>query len=723
MGNKGSILKVGASCLTLVTVIDCGASWAQTAPAASDVDAGPQGQLQEVTVTATKVATDLQKTPVTVQTVGGQELSSSPVSNLQAALDNIPSVKIDSQNGLNSEVIARGVGPGVLGGSPGVALLTDGYYTSSQLTSVAGYYDISRIEVQLGPQGTLYGKNAEGGVVNIITNDPTMTYGSSLTVGFGNYDLHNVQGAVNVPLSDSLALRIAGTYNSQNGYLSNGQDDNGSYAVRAKLLYMYNDDISAVFAFEYTDINDDGGITGVPAFVTASSQQAFSVPYPSGQVYQDSGYRTSIDFKANVGFADLTVLPVYVHTNPVKQTLNDYVYQIIPGIGAVSSGGIGGVNYGLGDGTNEESVEVRLASHRSSWLQWIVGAYEYHSTGGTPGDSYSTLEPSTFTVTPGAASAITAATSDSQAYFGQATVPVTDKLHLIGGLRYSKDKAFTYNNGATGAPEDASGGWDHVDYKLGATYQLDADSMLYLTYATGYRPGGFSPGAPYTPYPNETLSSFELGTRNEFLDHTLRVNADVFYYSYNHYQLVVLTPCGQEGESVCSIPGVPVNPLISAPKAQIEGAELAVQYLPTPADHISVSMALNDSKIKSNVVVGGIDDLGQRLPLAPVFADNMSYSHDFKMRLGVLTPGITVDYESKHTLVFPPSPVLIPDDMQMATWRVDAFLNLQPPNANWYVNLWGKNLTNEVIKTSSTDGSTITLAAPRTYGVTVSAKF
>lgn len=688
------------------------------APAAPAADAGDGATLEEVVVTAEKVSSSLQKTSVAIATVSGEDIAQQGVTQLDDALRNMVGVVV-TQGPTGLDPVIRGVGPSVpanLGGPAGVSTYYDGVFTSANLFSRLGYYDLARVEVIRGPQGTLYGTNAEGGVVSTVSNNPTQEFEGSASLGVGNYSLVNMTGMLNLPLSSSLALRIAGGSVDRNGFLANGQDDNRALGLRAKLLYKPGEVFSLLLGVESAKVSGEGPGT-VAAFAKApSASDAYdnactttcaAGQFPSNQIYKRNGYKVWAEATGDVGIGQLTAIPAY-------QWLGNPQQLQYTGLTHADSDGTGGLI--------QRSVEVRLASKSSSRVKWQVG-YLWYGTGQVAPDGGNIATAITGNLITDATGAVPGSVNlgvqKNTHYFAQATVPVFGALRLIGGISYSRDQATR----VVGASSSEST-WSSTDWKAGFEYDLAADSMLYLTAATGFRPGAFSPAPPFPAYGEEKLRSYELGVKNEFLAHRLRVNADVYYYDYSGYQVPNLVPCGAAPLPACLNPSSPFNLSILNLPVTVKGAELETTYLVTADDTLSLAAAYLKSEVTTSLVVRppfptGFQMEGQPLPSSPKFTFNAGYSHSFRFASGAsLEPRLDLHYRGSTYVTIPPSPL----SSQDAFWEQDLSIAYADAGGRWTLNGYVKNLSNEVVK-SNYIGSQMTLESPRTYGFTVTAHF
>ena len=730
--SQSKLLKVAG------TLLMCGTGLSAQAagePAAS----GESGAaLEEVIVTAEKRETDLQHTSISVGVISGREIEAQGITQLDDALKNIVGVVV-TRSGFTASPTIRGVGPTIettAGGSAGVSTMFDGVYTQNNYSSRLGYYDVARVQVLRGPQGTLYGRNSEGGVVELLTNDPTSKFEGAASATIGNYSQLNVTGMLNIPLSDALALRIASSSVDHKGYLSNGQDDNRAQGVRAKLLYQPSGGgFSLLFGAETTHLSGEGPGTSsasepfkstvtIPGSLVLTpggfvSTPAVVVAAPTGQIDQETTYKVWATLIADVKIGQLTVLPAYQYQSEPKQLQ-------FTGLVSVESPGTGS--------TIERSVEVRLASEPGSYLSWVGGFYRYHYHQTTPGQYATTVNSSgNIIVNPNPGTVANSfGFDDSTGVFGQATLPITDQWRLIAGIRHSKDQKTSLietpgeNPIALAAEAPQTALWSKTDWKAGTEFDLTKTSMLYATVSTGYRAGGFSPIAPHPLYAPENLKSYELGLKNQFLDNTLRLNADVYDYDYKNYQQADLEcPGGRfplgDGTFACLNQTFGV---VNLGRVTVRGLELESAYASTPNDSLTANLALQRSRIDSSYIFlqgNGIQLQGSSLPNAPKVTFNSSYRHVFHVGNFAISPQVGPRYSSKTE-----TSLANAASTQKAWWQWDASLQFAPDAAAWSVNAYVKNATNTVVETGyiGNNGTpAVTLAPPRTYGISVSARF
>ena len=401
---------------------------------AAAAEAGDE-PLQEVIVTAERREENLQKASLTIQVLGSGEIQRAGLSGATDLSRVTTGVEI-GVGGVNDQIFIRGVGSFAESplSAPGVAFNVDGIYVGRPDGIGANFYDVSRVEVLKGPQGTLYGRNANGGSINVITNQPELgvtSGGVDLTAG--NFQLGRVQGFANVALGDTSALRAAFDVMHRDGYLSDHTDDDIHQAGRLRYKFKPSDGFSLLVNADYAHLGGRGGGSvwlprrpGSDAYeaTTAAAANDYLHSFlPLGPLvdsqnpdsFQDSTlFNLSAQLDWDIGFATLSVLPAYRHTDIDARTYN-------------------GLRYSQSEKTRQESLEARLGNG-NSWLTWVVGTYYFNETpNGSIGVYQSNiLQNYLIDYQP---------TTKAAAGFGQVTVSITDRFRLIGGGRYTHEHA------------------------------------------------------------------------------------------------------------------------------------------------------------------------------------------------------------------------------------------------------------------------------------------
>ena len=754
-------LRVGVCCGLVTVLVAAGMARAQSEgqPAAPPV-AGTEDKLEEIVVTAERRVADIEKTSISVTAVSGDALLRENAVKLDDAIAAVPGVHIiGGPAGFLVRIRGEGLNIPPTYGDPSVPVMLDGMYNTQVTTTFYGFYDVARVEVLRGPQGTLFGKNSTGGVVNIITNNPVQSQAGLASVTVGNYDTVNTQFMYNAPLTDDLALRVAGSTAQHRGFLSNGDSALGSQSARVKLMYAPNQDFSLLFGAELSN-NDSAPPGSVVAFGTsccsASSAHGSSDPWydpaPGGNYWRTKYRRYWADAEFDFGWAKLSVLPS-VQTFDISWRSNFAPgssvadYQASTGSYQVSS-------------QNQYAGEIHLASPDSARVRWLAGVYYYN----TP--DWVTATNNLLSAT--GAPQLPAMYPNDPTYtyenekirdiagFAQATISLTHSVRLVAGARETSNRKSVYyvNNQAANTPGEgyltpwnASLSTTQFTYKAGLEEDLNADSMLYQQVSTGFVAGGFNFNNDSTFRP-ETLTAFQIGSKNRLLQDTLQINAEIFdneiHDAQTFYQLQ--NPFLNGTTILAPVTVSQVEPA----RARSYGGELETQYLFTAKDRLDFSAAylharfihFNDPCLAyggsntSGACAGvwppipGLTHVGYdggQLPQSPTWTLTAAYQHTFTLQGGAsVTAHVDTRYFTRNYLVFnykdtfPPFPT--DTDVVPAATVSNASLDFETPNGRWTFEGWVHNIENTPLKTGSF-GPNLQLADPRTYGLSVWARF
>jgi iron complex outermembrane receptor protein len=466
--------------------------------------------LEEVVVTADKSAEDLQKTSISVTAISGDHIQDYGLVSADEALKDIPNLVVQGA-ARGTSIAIRGIGsdlpPGM--GESSVSTNFNGVYNFRAEAGTLGYYDLERVEVLRGPQGTLYGRNATAGVVNVVTKDPSELFEGYVSLEHGEHDLMRQEAAVNAPISDNWATRVSFVNIDRTGFLSNGAQDAVGSSGRVKLRYKPGDAFKVVLSSEYTKLGGRG-----PGFVAKDD-------FESGNEYTSTyGENTSQDYQS------------YKHSANIEFDAGPGVVTFIPAYqwGEGEVWGEMGMGLEYSDDpldVDQMSAELRYGSKSDASVKWVAGLYYYSLKNSTRGDP------------DGMNPEVTTDETTSYAAFGQVTIPFTESFRGIVGARGAKDEKSYDNPNLAGGPAPVTGetDWTKYNWKAGLELDLSEDIMSYLTVATGHRPGGFNTMDDGSTFEPEELISYELGLKSRFLNDRLQVNGDVFYYDYKDFQL------------------------------------------------------------------------------------------------------------------------------------------------------------------------------------------
>ena len=497
------------------------------------------GSLDEIVVTAEKRELNVQKSALTIEVLNADSMEKAGISQVTDLQAVIPGLTI-GLGGNNDQIFIRGVGSFAFSpiSTPGVAFNVDGVYVGRPDGLGSNFYDLARVEVLKGPQGTLYGRNANGGSINVVTNEPSLGEDSAyIATEFGDYSLVHVGGAANAAIGDRSALRVAFNVIRRDGYLSDGSDDDVESAGRIRYKFQPNEAVSLLFNTDYAHLGGRGsGSVWLPrppgenpweATTTPASNAYLHSFLPLGPLEADqepdsfqnsSFFNTSAQLDWNMGIAKLTIVPAYRYTDTDSLSQN-------------------GLRYGQIERADQKSVEARLGD-ASPILTWVIGGYFFDEGVKGASNVYQSdaLQYDLVQYLP---------TTKASAAFGQTTINVRGDLRLIIGGRYTREHdtlTGTFSSLATdpislleqfGGNKTFSG----FTYRTGVEYDLAPANMIYATYSTGFKAGGFSQTvAPLNVYQPEKLDSLELGSKNRFFDNRLQVNLSAYQWKYKDIQ-------------------------------------------------------------------------------------------------------------------------------------------------------------------------------------------
>jgi iron complex outermembrane receptor protein len=731
-GKAGLLIASGVSALVLQ-----GAAQAQTQAPVTQVAAAEvtsdQG-IADIVVTAQKRSESLQRTPAAVTAVSGTLLTQKGITSLPAAQELIPGARFH-QEGNTTQVFLRGVGSNLdfANVQPSVAFNFNGIFIPREGTSV-GFYDIERLEALPGPQGTLYGRSAIGGTVNVSFKRPELEDSLSGTVEAGNFDLIHGTVVANIKASDSLAVRAAVDYIKRDGYMETGSDSKDDISGRLGILYEPSADVS-LYWWGYTAqkygntpnlvnkgsralFDASGGLAGFEydenAFLrdnpyddlrpgALASTAPFGQPTPSTQNYNNWVTGAQLDVKLGNNMT-LTYIPGYFYLDSEVEV---YWLGVLPAYKR--------------DRYKSLTQELRLSGDAGR-LNWLLGLYGYRTVqkglamvGTAVGPGGPAIPGTPF---PFYSSNVQRNRLQGAAVFGQATYELTDELRVTVGGRYGADD--TKANGISLDDQTTPYFFDKTiyrfDYKLGVQYDVAPRIMLYATYQTGYQPNTFNEVASRPGRDNLVktgkLRSIAGGFKARFFDNTLQINDEIFYSVYNDLAIQAYDASAL------------FNPIFNAKKVTIPGNQLDVLWEPTQNDRANVSVSYIKSRNKDFVTPQGVSYNGLAGPYAADWTITGGVSHDFQMKSGYVRAAVDARYESKWWADF----VHNLGTRQDAYAKINAELAYYAGDGRWSAGIWGRNLTDKVVIAATAAAgipgpATAYLDSPRTYGVRAGFKF
>jgi iron complex outermembrane receptor protein len=644
----------------------------------------------EIIVTAQKRAQNVQDVPIAVSVLNAEALLDSHVTDVMDLNALAPSLQIKTDdNAANPKIFIRGIGLNDFNPNTAsaVALYTDGVYIGSPLAQMSQFFDLERIEVLRGPQGTLYGRNTTGGAINVISRRPTQSWEGDANFAAGSFGSMSFEGGVGGPIVDNLlALRVAAIYTVDDGYTTNrltGHDGNNADrgSVRASLLWTPSDNFEALFQARYAR-SQGGSILAynrslLPATPEATGPDGFCAPgfYTSGQCTDLGGYaNTSSDLYAgDYHLEGRDNVETYGGSAIVTWDLGAMSLVSVTGYDHADRDDVEDTDAGPTDILTARyrarqwaaSEELRLQSNGDGPATWVLGLYYAHDDLWT--NSYYDVFRVANTGDPLDAAVLAAfgigvfawpfsQETDSYAAFGQLDYKLTSRLTGTIGLRYSgDDKGFDYQSLYSVQPDTApdlpafidlhdSDTFSSLSGRLGLQYALGDDVNLYVSYNRGYKSGGFFGGqtvdpATLAPYDDEIVNAYEIGAKTELFDHALRANFAAFYYDYQDLQVYTLVVSPDP-------PFLTIQQFTNASNAAVYGAEAELFASPTDGLDLSLSAAYLEATYE-DFTSEGADYSGNTLPNAPEFSLTASAQYELPAFGGTARAQGDVSYRSK----------------------------------------------------------------------------
>jgi iron complex outermembrane receptor protein len=704
---------------------------------ASAAEQSSASALEEVIVTAERREANLQNVPIAITAVSGEALDRSAVRSTVDLQTMTPGL-ILTTNAVQGQPYIRGIGSDILnvGTDGSVAVHVDGVYQSRPSSAVQDFLDVQRVEVVKGPQGTLYGRNATGGAINIITNDPEHEFGGRVDLNLGNYSKYGGDAVVNVPIvDDKVALRVAVLGSSRDGFTHNlldgsTSDGEGLWAYRAKLRFDPRSDLSIILAGDAVRENSDRNLgPKVDASLPSPAVDFFGAVIPAGP--RDVRYDNPTWSRK---YADAGTLKIEWNAGPVVlrslTSLNDLEFHVNLDIDATE------VPF-TWDTVHEQSrvvsEELQLASRPGGKLDWMVGLYyldekarqtfHIYFTPFQADINYSDVRNDT----------------KASALFGQLTYKPADRMRITAGARYSSEKRNAHFHEIvndpfgilTGIPggalldlqNDSSQTWHAWTPKLGIDYAFTPDVMAYASVTRGFKSGGFNLLGSGEVFQPEFIWSYDAGFKSTFLDRRLRMNLSAFYYDYSDLQVNRFNPAT----------GGATSTVTNAASAEIKGFEAELLAMLAPRLELDSSLALLDAKFKrfetSNPDAAdpfALQQLGgNTLPRAPKVTATLGLQYTAALGGG---RSLALRGEARYQGHIWFDQFNATDVDQSAFTLLNGFATLRGAEDRWHVQLYGRNLTDRlykqsVVRATSLIGTLDFWGAPRTFGAEVGYRF
>jgi len=725
------------------------ASVAQTAATSSSKPAAAASDntstiIGEVVVTAQKHETNIQSTPIAISAISGANLVARQQTDVSSVIQSLPNVHFGENEG-QAQISIRGVGFDnvTVGGEGRVAFHEDGVYVSRPDAILGTIFDVNRIEVLRGPQGTLYGRNATAGAINVITNNPTDDVSGYIRATGGNYGLAKFEGALSGPLAPDLDGRIAFESIDRGGYgkdLTTGSpvSDDHEKAVRAKLRYTAPDNhVRLTLSGDYLNENDhafSASYLGGGAFTAAGAPIEPAGLRLGGQIPNSSNpfdidqdvnprllrtiYGASANAQVDVGSFVLTSISSYRHSDYVSQGDLDRTSADLSVLK-------------LSERSDQASEEVRL-NGSIDHFRFDVGGYYFHENvyGYTDIPVNDELIGGRDFFAAGYAAGGTL-TTDAQAAFFNVDYSIGDVTLTAGGRYsnerksidefYSLDFADPYVPGQLPPPQKGdrqAASWSDFTPLGTISYKPARNIYMYGTISTGFKSGGFNLGGLQPPFAPETLTDYEGGVKADWFDRRLQTNLSVFDYDYSNLQVNQITPLTVE--------------IVNAAKATLKGAEADITWI--PIEHLTLSADASylssrydkfSTEDSTRPGLGVLNLAGNQLDQAPPYKFDLAAQYTWPVALGDLS--LRGEWSGTGKTYFSPFDLNYVAQGQYS--MVNAFLTLATTH-HWTASLFVRNLTNttaysEKFISSALVGSVVNgiLEPPRTFGGSVEYRF
>lgn len=724
------------------------------APAAKPASAAEAAGLgaDDIVVTAQRRREREQDVPIALTVVRGSDLEKRNIQNASDLENSVPSLEVDQQFGSGQpQYRLRGVGGEdyAANNTNTVGFYIDGVaYPYGSMTQGA-IYDVERIEVLRGPQGTLYGRNTTGGAINVITARPTRDFRGDLDLSYGQYNAFSLNGFVSGPLSSTLSARLAvttdqggawqvnrdtgealGNKNQKSARLSLRWEPDSATTVDLVGDYMRNKSDGTGLQL-LSDFKDASGRTykndvasGNPRLTGWGLDPAFAnlmgVPVTANPFRNNTAYNAHVELNRDLGWATLTGIAAYNHFT--RKEFNDF--------DATASNEAG--TYFFND-IDVYSQELRLASRQDQHTRWMAGLYHDNESvdGGFLSDFTDYKSIGRILKTSYQQRVHTAAV------FANGERDITARLKFSAGLRF-ENEVRSLNNFKTvnvypipndKAPVSRALEMNEWSGRAALDYRFTPDVHAYVSVSRGVKSGGFttynnSVPDQLNPYKPEKLIAYEGGLKSEFFDHRVRLNLAGFYYDYRDYQL--------QGVFVAN-DGSRSGRIVNAEKAHIYGGEAELSLMPFPGFQLNQTLALKRGKfdvylqpstsytdpVTGEVKVTYINAGGTRVKIPSIDYKVQAFwtiklANDWKIE-----PDINLNYRGARWSTSDLSTI-------PAFWLANANLTVTPANSKVTVALWVHNLFDAYVqetRNSFISARTVSVDPPRTYGVRASFRF
>lgn len=651
--------------------------------AAEAAESESSSVIEAVTVTAQRRAESIQDVPISVSALSGGDIQRQALVGSDQLQVAVPALNWMGAQFGSPHIRGIGAANVLPGSSSSVPIYVDGVLQITPQQSNFGLYGVERVEVLKGPQGTLFGRNASGGVISITTREPDSTPTADIGVGFGNFSTTDANFFGNTGLTDTLSANLAVSYlNQGEGWgknLTSGQDvfRERTKAARAKLRWQPSETTSWTLGASYTDSwNDKNTAEVIDGYIGMDGNP--SPGYGNTRTGQPSYFdrevlSLSLSGSTQTQWGEFISISAYSKvkeywSNDVDGVAGEFLYADynIPSWGWTQ--------------------EFRLVSDSDRKLRWVAGFFYQRNksswdplfvTGSNLGGAEVVID--------------TDLSDEAEAVYADLTYSILPSTNVTVGARWSMNdeqvSGRTIVNGAPGPMEYQTAHFQKATWRVVADHKLTSDSMIYASVTTGFNQGTFNSTAPGNPaLEPETVTAIEIGEKSEFFGNRLRVNVNVYHQDYKNLQTSVVTELLTREANVG--------------KVKIKGAELEIEAVPVEGLALTFSYNYNDATyadfnnavcfrpLPNGAAQGyACDATGKTVRLAPKHALGASITYDVTTPIGLFGLSVNESYKTKSYWDFGNT---ITNDARSV---LNATLRYTPTGKPWSVQLRGRNLT------------------------------
>ena len=741
-------LKLGVA----IAALAAGTAFAQSPASQVDPQDSETVNANDIIVTAQRRAERLEDVPVSIVALTGEGLAKTGVQRLSDLGQVAAGVQIN-RGGSFTQPAIRGISTLTLGYGfeNNTAVYVDGFYQPDMVTINGDLANLASVQVLKGPQGALYGRNAMAGAIVMETLAPSQELTGKGQVSYGRYNDIRAQAYVSAPLSDELAISLAGSYRQNDGYIRDIVDGSNSAPLqtasfRAKLLFTPGNAFKITLGYNHGFVQDSRGTTYT---INAHANAAFGIPAspPRASLRDTSSLTIPADSNA---WADEVTGKIAIETGIGTLTsYTGYAHRLFHSTFDFD-GSKPIISQSFDDSINERTFQQTLdySINAIDNLDLIVGAFYYHDRldhgkGGANTVTAAGISRTSFIFLG----------SDAYAFYGDATYKFNERLFLTGSLRYSHEKRHINFNevagpaigaGTLAAPVSKDATFDSTTPRVVLRYEVAPRTSIYASWAKGFRAGVFNNvvqtnAALVFPVRPEKLTAYEVGFKSA--SSTFRFDAAAYYYDFRDLQvgLTALIPGGV----------TPVQTLNNAKKAESYGADAQMTWTPTPELSLRAGVAYIHARytdfnnavgtglnaVTGNNVGGQTQDwTGQQMARAPSFTGNAGFTYEHEVAGGKLELSGNINYTTSYvvanaSLYGPTGPAGLQTTQR---YRQDGYaianaqINWTNPSDHYTVGLYADNLTNtryNFVLSGSAFGDYSQGNEPATYGVRAGFKF